>query len=38
LGLPTARRIIEAHHGHLELHSEVGKGTDFVIVLPETGA
>ena len=34
LGLPTARRIIEAHQGHLELHSEVGKGTDFVIVLP----
>ena len=36
LGLPTARRIIEAHQGHLELHSEVGKGTDFVIVLPGT--
>jgi signal transduction histidine kinase len=37
LGLPTARRIIEAHSGHLELHSEVGKGTDFVIVLPGPG-
>lgn len=34
LGLPTARRIIEAHHGRLELHTEEGKGTDFVIVLP----
>lgn len=34
LGLPTARRIIEAHHGHLELHSEPGKGSDFVISLP----
>ncbi|MDF1809866.1 MAG: ATP-binding protein [Phycisphaerales bacterium] len=34
LGLPTARRIVEAHHGRLELHSEVGKGTDFVILLP----
>lgn len=34
LGLPTARRIIEAHHGQLELHSEPGKGSDFVIVLP----
>lgn len=34
LGLPTARRIIEAHHGQLELHTEPGKGTDFVIVLP----
>ena len=34
LGLPTARRIIEAHHGHLDLHSEPGKGSDFVITLP----
>lgn len=34
LGLPTARRIIEAHHGQLELHTEVGKGTDFVLTLP----
>ena len=36
LGLPTARRIIEAHHGRLELHTELGKGTDFVITLPIT--
>lgn len=36
LGLPTARRIIEAHHGHLELHTELGKGTDFVLQLPMT--
>lgn len=34
LGLPTARRIIEAHHGRLEMHSELGKGTDFVLTLP----
>lgn len=34
LGLPTARRIVEAHHGRLELHTELGKGTDFVITLP----
>ncbi|MGV6814180.1 MAG: two-component system sensor histidine kinase NtrB [Phycisphaerales bacterium] len=34
LGLPTARRIIQAHHGQLELHSELGQGTDFVISLP----
>jgi len=38
LGLPTARRIIEAHHGQLELHSEQGKGSDFVIVLPMNNA
>ena len=34
LGLPTARRIVEAHQGRLELHTELGKGTDFVITLP----
>lgn len=34
LGLPTARRIVEAHGGRLEVHSELGKGTDFVIRLP----
>ena len=34
LGLPMCRRIIEEHDGHLELHSEPGKGTRFVIELP----
>jgi signal transduction histidine kinase len=34
LGLPTCRRIIEEHGGHIELHSEVGKGTSFTITLP----
>ncbi len=34
LGLPTARRIILAHRGQLDLHSEPGTGTDFVITLP----
>lgn len=34
LGLPTARRIIEAHGGKIDLHSEVGRGTDFAITLP----
>lgn len=34
LGLPTCRRIIEEHGGHIELHSEAGKGTSFTIVLP----
>lgn len=36
LGLPTARRIADAHSGSLELHSEIGKGSDFSIVLPVT--
>lgn len=34
LGLPTARRIIEEHHGSLTFHTEPGRGTDFVIGLP----
>jgi len=34
LGLPTCRRIIEEHDGHIELHSELGKGTKFSIELP----
>ncbi len=34
LGLSIARRIVEAHHGHIELHTEEGKGSDFMIVLP----
>ncbi len=34
LGLPTAWRIIQAHHGRLEVHTEPGKGTDFVLTLP----
>ncbi len=34
LGLSTARRIIEEHGGRLVAHSEVGRGSDFVIHLP----
>jgi len=34
LGLPTARRIIDAHGGRLELETELGRGTDFCVVLP----
>lgn len=34
LGLPTARRIVEAHGGTVDVHSDPGKGTDFVIALP----
>lgn len=37
LGLPTARRLIEAHTGRIELFSEPGKGSDFLIVLPVDG-
>lgn len=34
LGLPTANRIIESHHGSLAVDSELGKGTQFTIKLP----
>ncbi|MFZ5828824.1 MAG: sensor histidine kinase [Planctomycetota bacterium] len=34
LGLPTTRRIIEAHSGSIRLQSEVGRGTQITITLP----
>ena len=34
LGLPTARKIIEAHGGRISVQSEVGRGTKFVLDFP----
>jgi len=34
LGLPLARRIVEAHGGTVRAKSEVGQGTVFTIELP----
>jgi signal transduction histidine kinase len=34
LGLAIAREIVEAHGGRIEAHSEVGRGTEFIIRLP----
>jgi len=34
LGLPTARKIIEAHKGSISVNSDPGKGTSFSISLP----
>lgn len=34
LGLPTTRKIIEAHGGTLDVQSELGRGTKFTIRLP----
>lgn len=38
LGLPTARRIIEEHRGHLTVTSEPGQGTNFRVELPLAAA
>lgn len=34
LGLPTARKIIEAHNGSITVNSQPGRGTSFTITLP----
>ena len=34
LGLPTTRKIVEAHGGAIEVQSEIGRGTKFTIRLP----
>ena len=34
LGLAIVHRIVEAHEGHLSVHSEIGRGTTFRVALP----
>ena len=34
LGLSLARRIVEDHHGRIEVTSAVGLGTTFAVILP----
>ncbi|OHC67023.1 MAG: hypothetical protein A3H93_18360 [Rhodocyclales bacterium RIFCSPLOWO2_02_FULL_63_24] len=36
LGLSVSNSIVQKHHGRIELHSEVGKGTTFTVWLPIT--
>jgi signal transduction histidine kinase len=35
LGLPTARKIIEAHGGRISVQSELGRGTQFTLEFPQ---
>jgi signal transduction histidine kinase len=35
LGLPTARKIVEAHGGLISVQSELGRGTKFTIEFPQ---
>ncbi|WP_088014225.1 sensor histidine kinase [Gottfriedia acidiceleris] len=35
LGLSIVQKIIEIHHGNIEVESVVGKGTSFMIILPK---
>ena len=34
LGLAISYGIVKAHHGSIELSSETGKGTEFVVKIP----
>ncbi|MBI5399524.1 HAMP domain-containing protein [Candidatus Saganbacteria bacterium] len=37
MGLPITLRIIEEHHGSIKVKSQVGKGTTFIVTLPQGG-
>ena len=35
LGLPICKKLVDAHHGTIELISEVGVGTEFLLTFPK---
>jgi signal transduction histidine kinase len=38
LGLSIAKKLVEAHHGRIEVRSELGVGTSFTVHLPKAAA
>ena len=36
LGLPITKKLVEAHGGTIELMSEPGQGTEFVLTMPKS--
>ena len=34
LGLSICKALVDLHHGKIEVHSELGKGAEFVVLLP----
>jgi len=38
LGLAITQRIVAEHHGRIDVHSEIGTGSDFAIILPEASS
>ena len=35
LGLSLVKAVVEAHHGHVAVHSNVGAGSEFIVILPK---
>lgn len=38
LGLGVAKKVIDAHRGTIEVHSQVGHGTEFMLAIPTSDA
>jgi signal transduction histidine kinase len=36
LGLAISKEIVSAHHGSLEVESQIGRGTTFTVKVPRT--